>query len=75
MATKAKAETKMKNKMGGSDIQICPVCGGHNVNKTDSKTYYCTDCFIEIDRKGKPYSIMYDGTLVDYHVNEFVDCG
>ena len=75
MATKAKAETRMKNKMGGFDIQICPVCGGHNVNRVDVQQYYCTDCFIEIGSDGKPYSIMYDGILVDYHVNEFVDCG
>ena len=75
MATKAKAETRMKNKMGGFNIQICPVCGGSNVNKFPFKHYFCTDCFIEIDNKGKPYSIMYDGTLIDYCVNEFMDCG
>ena len=53
----------------------CPVCGKHNVNKLPSNFLYCLDCGCEIDQSGKAYTIQWDGTLTDYYVNEFMDCG
>ena len=53
----------------------CPVCGGYNVNKLPSNFLYCLDCGCEIDQSGKAHTIQWDGTLIDYYENEFINCG
>ena len=75
MSNKPKAEKRMRNTKGDTDIHICPVCGSKRVNLVEFNKYYCIDCCIEIDNKGKAFTILYDGSLVNYHVNEFMNCG
>lgn len=53
----------------------CPHCGSVKTNKVSFTNYFCKDCFIEFTKSGKMYSILYDGNLVDYRVNEFENCG
>ena len=54
----------------------CPACGSDKTNKVSLQNNYCMHCGIEFDIKSKKvYTILFDGELVDYHVNEFMDCG
>jgi len=54
----------------------CPSCGSEHTNKVSLQNNYCMSCGIEFDIKTKNvYTIMYDGSLVDHHENEFVNCG
>ena len=56
-------------------IYNCPNCGSSNTNKVSKSTEFCLECFIEFDKNGKMFTILYSGDLVDYYVNEFVNCG
>jgi len=73
MSHKLKVETKMRNRKSGSNIHNCPICGSKHVNLVEFRKFYCVDCCIEFDDNGKVYTIMHDGTLVDYHINEFAE--
>jgi len=70
-----KAETRMKNSRGNFNIHNCPICESRNVNKIDFDLYYCLECCSEFNSDGKAYTIQYDGTLTDYYMNEFINCG
>jgi len=56
-------------------INSCPNCGSKHVNKIDWSNYYCSDCCVEIGKDGTVYTILMDGELVPYEVNEFINCG
>ena len=59
-----------------STIHNCPNCGSSNTNKVSKSNNFCLDCCIEFSVKtNQMFTIMFDGELVDYHVNEFIDCG
>ena len=60
-----------------STIYNCPNCGSTNTNKVSKSNNFCMDCNIEFSSNGngKMYTIMFDGELVDYYVNEFINCG
>lgn len=69
-----KAETKMRAiQKQDNKIHICPGCGSEKTNQVTKQTYFCEDCFIEFSSKGKMFTILHDGTLVDYQVNEFAE--
>ena len=72
---RTKAETKMKAiQKQDSDIHICPHCKSEKTNQVTKHNYFCMDCGVEFNFKtGKVYTIMFDGALVDYHVNEFAE--
>lgn len=71
---KIKAEPKMKAiQKQDDDIHICPNCGSKKTNQVTKYTYFCMDCDIEFNKDNKIYTILYDGSLVDYHVNEFAE--
>jgi len=53
----------------------CPVCGKHNVGTVIGGNKYCQDCCIEYNNTGGIFSIQWDGELVPYYVNEFINCG
>ena len=58
-----------------STIHNCPNCGSSNTNLVTKSNNYCLDCCIEFSTKtDKMFTIMFDGELVDYYVNEFVNC-
>jgi len=52
----------------------CPVCGKHNIGTVIGGNKFCQDCFIEYNHIGI-FSIQWNGELVPYHINEFIDCG
>ena len=57
-------------------IHTCPACGSSKTNPVTDKNSFCKNCFIEFDfTDGKIFTILYDGSLVDHHENEFVNCG
>jgi transposase-like protein len=54
--------------------QQCPNCQSEKTNQVSRDNYFCLDCGVEFNFKNsKVFSIMYDGSLVDYYVNEFMD--
>jgi len=55
------------------DQHICPICGSKHTNQVSKSTRYCMSCDIEFDKNNKPYTIQYNGILVDHYVNEFAD--
>jgi len=57
------------------EIHICPNCGGKKTNEVSKTTRFCLSCDCEFDKNDNVCTILYNGELVDYHVNEFVDCG
>lgn len=57
-------------------IRICPNCGNKNTNMISKINAFCPECCVEFCVKtNKVFTILYNGDLVDYYVNEFVDCG
>lgn len=72
---KPKAEKKMKaTQNSNNDIHICPNCESEKTNQVTKHNYFCMGCGVEFNFKtGKVYTIMFDGVLVDYHVNEFAE--
>lgn len=56
-----------------NSVHICPKCGNERATQVSRNNYYCIKCDIEFDDSGKVYMIMFDGTLVDYQVNEFAE--
>jgi len=57
------------------EIHTCPNCGSNKTNEVSKTTRFCLSCDIEFDKNNNIYTIMYNGDLVDYHINEFMNCG
>ena len=55
-------------------IHKCPNCDSTRINKVSKTNSYCVSCGVEFT-KSKIFTIMTDGSLVDYFVNEFENCG
>lgn len=64
----------MKRKKKINNEVQCPHCGSTKTNSVTVSNRYCMSCGIEFS-KTKMFSILYDGNLVDYRVNEFENCG
>jgi len=54
---------------------MCPNCKSIRTNEVSKTTRFCLSCDCEFSKNGKVYSILYNGDLVDYHVNEFMNYG
>ena len=48
-----------------------PNCGSNKTNEVSKTTRFCFSCDVEFDDNNNVYTIMYNGDLVDYHINEF----
>ncbi|HEY8890858.1 MAG TPA: hypothetical protein VIM70_11445 [Clostridium sp.] len=56
--------------------RVCPNCGSSKTNEVSWSNSYCLECDIEFNMKSNEcFTILYDGELVPYHVNEFENCG
>jgi len=77
ISTSYKITPKGSRTKSAEDINCtCPNCGSNKTNKVSWSNNYCQDCCIEFNFKtNKMYTIMFDGELVDYHVNEVENCG
>lgn len=64
-------------RMHEDTIHKCPICGSEKTNQVSWSNYYCMDCCdLEFNTKtGEVYTIDYNGELVPYYINEFMDCG
>ena len=56
-------------------VILCPKCGSKRTNKVSPKNSFCLACDVEFTKTGEVFTILYDGDLVDYFLNEFSDCG
>jgi len=62
--------------MAKETIHNCPNCNSSKTNVVSWSNGYCLECGIEFNLKtNKMFTILYDGELVPYQVNEFENCG